>query len=397
MLNFGGVAVFGADPVADDPVLDTERRLASRQSRPSDHARENAALLALADEMAQTPENVLNLLCELILELCHSDSAGVSLLDDAGEDFRWPAVAGAWAPFVNGTMPRSESPCGKVIEHDQVLIFRNVVEQFPASAQASPNIEEIMLAPFHRDGVPIGTVWAISHDPAHEFDGEDRRILTNLSRFAAAAYQMTSAQDSAKSAQGLLAIANRELGHRLKNLLSMVMAIASQTLKEDESHPETEVLQHRLAALGAAHNVLIQQQSPAASIGAIASDVLGTIGQIDRIAIQGPHISLGPRTALACSLVLHELATNALKYGALSRDQGRVSLSWGVEENEAGAELAVRWQESGGPKVTKPDRQSFGTKLIRMGLIGSGKARIAYEPEGVRVELTAPLKEATTL
>ncbi len=184
-----------------DPVLLTRQRLSSRPPRPSDPVRENAALLALADEMAQRPDTVLDLLCELILQTCRADSAGVSLLREETDEFVWPAVAGAWAPFVNGSMPRSASPCGKVVEHDEVLIFRDVLAQFPATGQATPDIEEIMLAPFHRNGAPIGTVWAISHDPSREFDAEDRRVLTSLARFAAAAYQTTSAHQSARQSQ----------------------------------------------------------------------------------------------------------------------------------------------------------------------------------------------------
>lgn len=182
---------------APGPVLLTRQRLSSRPQRPSDPVRENAALLALADEMALRPDNVLNLLCELILETCSADSAGVSLLREETDEFVWPAVAGAWAPFVHGSMPRSASPCGKVVEYDEVLIFRDVPAQFPATGQATPDIEEILLAPFHRDGAPIGTVWAVSHDPLREFDAEDRRVLTSLARFAAAAYQTISTHQSA--------------------------------------------------------------------------------------------------------------------------------------------------------------------------------------------------------
>lgn len=184
-----------------DPVLRTQQWLSSRAPRPSDPARENQALLALADEMAQRPENVLTRLCELILETCGADSAGVSLLREETDDFVWPAVAGAWTPFVHGTMPRSASPCGKVIDHDAVLIFRDVPGQFLETRQATPDIAEILLAPFHRGGVPIGTVWAVIHDPARVFDAEDRRVLISLARFAGAAYQMTSAHLSARKSR----------------------------------------------------------------------------------------------------------------------------------------------------------------------------------------------------
>ena len=189
---------------APDPVVLTRQRLSSRPSRPSDPVRENAALLALVNEMAQRPDNVLNLLCELILQICSADSAGVSLLREETDEFVWPAVAGAWAPFVNGSMPRSASPCGKVIDTDEVLIFRDVPAQFPATRQATPDIEEILLAPFHRDGEPIGTVWAVSHDPLRKFDAEDRRVLTGLARFAAAAYHTTSAHQSSQQSGATL-------------------------------------------------------------------------------------------------------------------------------------------------------------------------------------------------
>ena len=375
----------------------TEQWLSSREPRASDHARENAALLALADEMARRPDNVLNLLCELILETCGADSAGVSLLDRKTDQFVWPAVAGAWAPFVNGAMPRSASPCGKVLEHDQILIFRDIVAQFPAAAQAQPEIDEIMLAPFHRDGVPIGTVWAISHSPGRQFDSEDRRVLGNLARFAAAAYQMAAAQQSARASQNQLSIANRELGHRLKNMLSMVMAVVGQTLKRQDDQSQVKVLHRRLEALGAAHNVLIDQESSAASVRAIATGVLGVLGQAERVSVEGPPLTLGPRSALGCSLILHELCTNALKYGGLSNDKGRVDLSWTLRDEAPEPMLVLRWQESGGPTVAEPEGPGLGTRLISMGLLGSGQTLIDYDPNGLRVELTASLHEATTL
>lgn len=201
-----------ASDAALDPVLRTRQWLSSRVPRPGDPARENHALLALADEMAQRPDNVLTLLCELILETCRADSAGVSLLREETDDFFWPAVAGAWAPFVRGSMPRSASPCGKVIDYDAVLVFRDVPAQFPATRQATPDIAEILLAPFHRDGVPIGTVWAVVHDPERVFDAEDGRVLTSLARFAAAAHQTTSEHRSARQSRESLNAAVKLVG-----------------------------------------------------------------------------------------------------------------------------------------------------------------------------------------
>lgn len=137
---------------------------------------------------------------------------GVSLLREDTDEFVWPAIAGAWSPFVGGSMPRSASPCGKVIDHNEVLIFRDVLAQFPATGQATPAIEEILLAPFHRDGVPIGTVWAVSHNPERVFDTEDARVLASLARCAAAAYHTTSAHRSARQSRESLNAAIQLVG-----------------------------------------------------------------------------------------------------------------------------------------------------------------------------------------
>lgn len=377
-----------------DLVSATLERLNTRPTRPPDHARENCALLALADEMAGRPDNVLDLLCELILETCDAESAGVSLLNEETDEFYWPAVAGAWAPFVGGTMPRSASPCGEVVKRDSVLIFRDVVEQFPAAAQASPEIAEILLAPFHQDGKPIGTVWAISHDPEFHFDAEHRRLLCSMARFAAAAYQTTRAHQSANVVKKQLALANRELGHRLKNLLTMAMAIVGQTLKDAHDQDSIEVLQQRLQALASAHNVLIEQASDCAELKAVAKDVLGTIGQLERVTFDGPDVTLGPRTTLALSLIIHELGTNALKYGALSKEDGRVAFVWNVTAGEGEPQLIVEWREIDGPRIAKPERSGFGSRLINMGLLGQGGTELDYAPDGLKARFSAPFEAA---
>lgn len=116
------------------------------------------------------------------------ESAGISILE--GETFfRWHAVAGPWAHFVNGGMPRSASPCGTVIDRDAPLLFSQPGRYFPEMAKVDPLAAYALLVPFHVRGQPVGTVWVVAHDRDHRFDQEDLRVLTSLSRFAAAAYQ----------------------------------------------------------------------------------------------------------------------------------------------------------------------------------------------------------------
>jgi len=178
--------------------------LGSRPSRVPDFERENRALAELADAMADSPATVLQKLVELVVETCQADSAGVSILetDAAGvEWFHWHAVAGCWAPLVGGRMSRFASPCGEVIDRDTALLLRDPGRRYPDAALIDPPVVELLLTPFHVDHQPIGTLWAVRHDPDGQFDAEDLRLLASLSRFASAAHRATSAATELRASE----------------------------------------------------------------------------------------------------------------------------------------------------------------------------------------------------
>ena len=106
----------------------------------------------------------------------------------------------------------------------------------------------------------------------------------------------------------------------------------------------------------------------------------------------GPDVILGPKATLSLTLLLHEMATNAIKYGALSVEGGRVAINWRIERDSAEPLLALHWTERGGPPAQAPKRRGFGTRLIGMGLAGTGSADLSYEPEGLRGEFKAALR-----
>ena len=111
----------------------------------------------------------------------------------------------------------------------------------------------------------------------------------------------------------------------------------------------------------------------------------------ERVTIDGPDVPLGPKAGLSMSLLLHELGTNAIKYGALSNETGRVSLTWTIENNENEPEIELVWRETGGPLVTAPAAEGFGSRLIGLGLNGAGNVVRRYDPEGVYASFRAPL------
>lgn len=189
-----------------------------------------------------------------------------------------------------------------------------------------------------------------------------------------------------------LELVNRELQHRVKNTLATVQAIVSQTLRDISEHEAVETLNQRVLALSRAHDTLIRQNWSSAAIATAAQASIDSFGMSERFDIAGPELELGPSATLSLSMILHELCTNAMKYGALSADEGRVYLQWQIEDCDKQPELAIQWKEHGGPAPVAPQGKSgFGTKLIRMGLDGTGKVQFDLTPTGLSVELRAPL------
>lgn len=182
-----------------------------------------------------------------------------------------------------------------------------------------------------------------------------------------------------------------ELNHRVKNTLATVQSIAAQSLNGHDAGDVHQRFIGRLMALAKANDVLLERDWRGATLHTIARLVASPHageGDAGRFVIDGPEVELSPKAATALALGLHELATNAAKYGALSSPTGRVALSW-----TGGDEFRLTWRESGGPAVAEPDRVGFGTRLLMRGLAYELKAevKIDFRPDGLVCEVTAPM------
>jgi PAS domain S-box-containing protein len=183
----------------------------------------------------------------------------------------------------------------------------------------------------------------------------------------------------------------RELSHRSKNLLSVIIAIARQSAKQSTSIEDYSVrFEERLSALARLHDLLVQEEWRGASLQAVAHSQIAPFAG-SRVRTDGPEVKLRPDVAQTMSMVFHELATNASKYGALSNEKGSVTVTWGI--TDAGEKrLFVQWQERDGPPVVTPQRRGFGTVVVeRMSLqVGDASASLKYPSSGVIWYLEAP-------
>ncbi len=202
-----------------------------------------------------------------------------------------------------------------------------------------------------------------------------------------------SERKSAETRQKLLV---DELNHRVKNTLATVQSLVAQTSRGSKS-PQTfrEHLEGRLIALSQAHDQLSRRNWENADLRDIATAIVAPYRYeaADNVSISGDRVDIDPRRALTLAMIFHELATNAAKYGSLSRTGGRLDVAWEIESNGSQPKLRLHWRESGGPKVSAPSRRGFGTLMVERGLeveLG-GAARLEFAPAGVRCEIEFPL------
>ena len=184
-----------------------------------------------------------------------------------------------------------------------------------------------------------------------------------------------------------------ELNHRVKNTLSLVQGLALQTFKDGRAMTEArEVFQERLAALAAAHDLLTRDSWEGATLDELIDQAVGHHnGGGPRIVWSGPAVTLNPKAAVSLVMALHELSTNAAKYGALSVPGGRVTIGWTADEGR----MAILWSEHDGPPVAPPAGRGFGLRMIERALAAdlAAQARIDFEPAGLVCRIEAPLDQ----
>ena len=187
-----------------------------------------------------------------------------------------------------------------------------------------------------------------------------------------------------------------ELNHRVKNTLAILQSIAVQTFRS-ASRSEREKFEGRLGALAEAHNLLSTEKWQGSELQDVVKRVLQPylLNNPERMKMFGPHVPLSPRVAVILSMIVHEIATNAAKYGALSNDSGTVTVDWEVITENATKKLRLIWTEAGGPHVTAPVQRGFGSRLIERSARDQlgGEATVDFLPRGVVYTVTCTLED----
>jgi two-component sensor histidine kinase len=362
--------------------------LLKRKPTAPDYLKEKLAMQDIARRMADNPAEVLPALVKQAMEICGADSAGISVLD--GDVFRWLGLHGTLAAFEGATTPRTFSPCGVCLDQATPILMKNPERTYDWIRDANIVVPEVLLVPLTVKGESLGTLWIVARE-GQQFDSGHSRVMMELATFTGIALQMVQADDRLKKALEAQETLAKELNHRVKNLFAVTGSLVEMTSANTGTKDEmVDALRGRLRALSEAHGLMLGAFGGASgnrgvSLSALLDALLRPFG---RVQPEGPAIALGDRATGNLALVIHELATNAAKYGALSIQGGSLAVTWDVTDGN----LVVDWRETGGPAAPPPTKQGFGSALIEGTIAGlGGTLDYDWSARGLVLRIAVPL------
>ncbi|WP_233150998.1 sensor histidine kinase [Sphingomonas mollis] len=365
-------------------------------ARTSDHlARLQAALLDIGDRIRRSRSvgEMTQSIAQIVGHALQADRAGFGTVDAATETIEvepdWTAdgvasVAGRHGFEEFGRLREGLAKGEMLVIHDVTTDPRTAADP---SRMLAVGIAALVNVPVRDRGRTIAVFLVHATTPR-------RWTSTELSFLHSVADRLEAGVSRHRLDQQQRSV-NGEISHRLKNMLSMVQAIATQTLRDVPDRGPVAVFEQRLLALSTAHDALLKGEWIAADMAGIILGVLAPFGFEERMRRTGPVVTLDAGAAMSVSLVIHEMMTNACKYGALSNDAGQIDIDWTIAGESDDATLTMTWKEQGGPPVKEPTRRGFGAKLIRQGLIGTGGVTLRYHEAGLTAVFVVPLSALT--
>jgi len=376
-----------------DPAQHVNRMIGTIQdiTQEKDVNTQVAALLTLGDRLRDAGDRptAMRTACELIGTVLNAQRVGLARIDRAQSSY---TVEYVWCsegtPSIEGTYSFDDFPSTSRFLQQGAIFTLSEIRSTPwlrseSEAYLSVQVEAQILVPIMIDDCLAGSFFVHSAQPRNWTQDEVAFVQAATDRISVALAML----DVAARRETI----NLEILHRLKNTLALVKGLAYQSLRNLEDQPAVKAFTARLIALGSAHDMLTQKNWTSADFRGLASDIFECLGIGDRVQMHGGTLSIGPDSATSMAMMLHELSTNAIKYGSLSDPSGEVHLDWAVEDTDLGPTATINWIETGGPTVIKPERQGFGSRLLTNGLGRGSQMQLTYAPDGLRATLCISL------
>lgn len=307
--------------------------------------------------------------------------------------------------------------CEEVFEHGHTIRIEDIsadpeYRQYlteESLSQDRPRVRSLLAVPVSSRTGKVYGVLLFAHERAGTFTERAERLVTGLAAQAAIAlengrlYQEAQHEiEERRQAQNQQSFLIRELHHRVKNTLATVQAVVGATARSTSSIEEFyKAFVGRIISLANTHSLLTEALWQTASLRNILEKELVPYNDArgERIELEGPDVELPSEIAVPVGMAIHELTTNAAKYGALSVRTGRVSVMWSVHGEGDERRLSLSWVERGGPRVQEPGRQGFGSRLLHRVLTTqlNAEVKVDYDPMGLRVSIDAPIKATASL
>ncbi len=303
----------------------------------------------------------------------------------------------AWLLTPDGTVVHANRTAGAELRRPESQILGQPFWDLPLSGDRDAELQRIRIAiaqAARGEDARFDLMLSDDDDAQRVFDlwvrplGSSTEPPANL---VASAVDITGRYEGEQTQRLLM----RELDHRMKNTLQVIQAVIRRTARSQRSVEVFErSLLGRVGAMSRAHDLLAAERWLGAELNEVIAQEVASFDAGGAISAAGPRLRLNPRAALSIALVIHELGTNASKYGALSSPEGRVLVTWQVDRSGSEPTITINWQESGGPPVSPPTTKGFGSMLIESSIAYEmeGQAHLDYRHDGLVCTISVPLR-----
>jgi PAS domain S-box-containing protein len=346
-----------------------------------------AALYQFTDRLfrAASVDDVYEAALDAIVRALGCERASVLMFDHVGV-MKFVASRGLSDGYRRAV--EGHSPWTREIKNPQPISINDIdgaeLEPSLKTTVKAEGIGSLAFIPLFAKDALVGKFMAY-YDAPHVFTEADVDLAVTIARQLGFSIERMQAE-------GAKELLLNESKHRIRNTLATVQAIAGQTLRNTPSD-ELQAFLARLHALGEANDLLTFENWDQASLREVVGRALKPFeaSRHDRIVVEGPSVALPAKSSLMLTMCLHELATNAAKYGALSNGTGQVHVGWELLGNGSDRKLKLSWRETGGPRVNAPQHKGFGSVLIEQSFAGYGETLFDFRPDGLRCSLELSL------